>query len=58
MTKTIEQIEAEALRHGIRLTSDPKTLAAAREAHDLGRHVSSETSFAPLCEQCFATLES
>lgn len=53
MGKTIEQIEAEALRHGIRLTSDPQLLAAAAEAHELGRHVTSPVLFAPMCRECF-----
>ena len=53
MAKTIEQIEAECLRHGIRLTSDPETLRVAAEAHALGRHVSAPVLFAPMCEQCF-----
>jgi len=53
VTKTIEQIETEALRHGVRLTSDPVMLASAAEAHDLGRHTSAPVSFAPMCVQCF-----
>lgn len=53
MTKTVEQIEAEAKRHGIVLTRDIKTLKVAREAHTLGRHVSAPTWFAPMCADCF-----
>jgi hypothetical protein len=58
MTKTIEQIEAENAKRGIRLVTDPKTLAAGADAHALGRHEGSATLFAPMCVECFIQIGS
>ena len=56
--KTIEQIERESLRNGIRLTADEKTLQVAAEAHTLGCHKNAPVSFAPLCRDCFVLVHS